>query len=84
MASNRSIFHPDDKRGLEPRLWRSRTNKVFAGVAGGLAEKLDVNATMLRWFWAFATVFTGFMPGALIYLVLWAITGVRDTGPTGR
>lgn len=59
---------------LQPRLWRSRDNKVFAGVVGGLAERLNVNPTMLRWFSAFATVMTGFVPGIFLYLILWAIT----------
>lgn len=58
----------------QPRLWRSRENRVFAGVVGGLAERLDVNPTMLRWFAAFADVMTGFIPGIFIYLILWAIT----------
>lgn len=63
------------KRGpLHPRLWRSRDNRVFAGVVGGLAERLNVNPTMLRWFSAFATVMTGFFPFGFVYLILWAIT----------
>jgi phage shock protein C len=59
---------------LQPRLWRSQKNRVFAGVIGGLAERLNVNPTMLRWFSAFAAVMTGFFPGILLYLILWAIT----------
>ena len=59
---------------LQPRLWRSRDNRVFAGVIGGLAERLTVNPTMLRWFTAFAAVMTGFVPAIVGYLILWAIT----------
>ncbi|MFL5638822.1 MAG: PspC domain-containing protein [Gemmatimonadaceae bacterium] len=59
---------------VQPRLWRSRTNRVFAGVIGGLAERLDVNPTMLRWFAAFAAVTTGLFPGMVLYLILWWIT----------
>ena len=59
---------------VHPRLWRSRDNRVFAGVIAGLAERLNVNPTMLRWFSAFAAVMTGFVPGIFGYLVLWAIT----------
>jgi phage shock protein C len=58
---------------LQPRLWRSRDNRVLAGVVGGLAERLNVNPTMLRWFSAFAAVMTGFLPLIFLYLVLWAI-----------
>jgi len=69
---------------LQPRLWRSRDNKVFAGVAGGLAERLNVNPTMLRWFTAFATVMTGFVPGIFLYLILWAITSPYPSNESGR
>src|SRR5688572_18475830 len=58
---------------LQPRLWRSRDNRVLAGVIGGLAERLKVNPTVLRWFSAFATVMTGFVPMMLLYLIYWAI-----------
>ncbi|HEX2693086.1 MAG TPA: PspC domain-containing protein [Gemmatimonadaceae bacterium] len=68
---------------VQPRLWRSSTNRVFAGVLGGLAERLNVDPTMMRWFAAFATVFTGFMPGAVLYLILWAITSPRETPSAG-
>ncbi|HEY0529516.1 MAG TPA: PspC domain-containing protein [Gemmatimonadaceae bacterium] len=68
-------------RNTQPRLWRSRSNKVLAGVVGGLAERLDVNPSTLRWFVAFATVATGFMPFFLIYVILWSITDVRDPSP---
>jgi phage shock protein C len=64
---------------VKPRLWRSRDNRVFAGVLGGLAERLDVDPTMMRWFAAFATVFTGFVPGAVLYLIFWAIASPRES-----
>jgi len=73
-----------ERGSLQPRLWRSRDNKVFAGVAGGLAERLNVNPTMLRWFTAFATVMTGFVPGIFLYLILWAITSPYPSDESGR
>jgi len=59
---------------VQPRVWRSRDNRVVAGVVAGLAERMNVNPTVLRWFSAFATVMTGFFPFVFVYLVLWAIT----------
>lgn len=64
---------------LQPRLWRSKDNRVLAGVLGGLAERLDVNPTTLRWFSAFAAVMTGFFPAIVVYLVLWGITSTRPS-----
>jgi phage shock protein C len=69
---------------VQPRLWRSRDNRVFAGVVAGLAERLNVNPTMLRWFSAFAAVMTGFVPGLLFYLILWAITSPYPSNKTER
>jgi phage shock protein PspC (stress-responsive transcriptional regulator) len=68
----------------QPRLWRSRDNRVLAGVIGGLAERLNVNPTMLRWFSAFATVMTGFVPGMFLYLIFWAITSPYPSKEQGR
>ena len=61
-----------------PRLWRSRTNKVVAGVLGGMAEKWGMNATFLRVLFAVLSVFSAGFPGILIYLVLWMVTSPLD------
>lgn len=50
---------------------RSKTNRVFAGVLGGLAEKYDWNPTLLRVVWVLLTL-TPF-PGVIIYLILWLL-----------
>ena len=68
-------------QNVQPRIWRSRSNRVLAGVLGGLAERLDVNATTLRWFVSFAAVMTGFIPAFLIYIIMWGITDVREQSP---
>lgn len=66
--------------GTVPRLWRSKTNKVVAGVVGGVAERLDVSATMLRIIAAMGIVLTGILPGVVLYVFYWAITSRHDTG----
>jgi phage shock protein C len=62
----------------EPRLWRSRSNKMIAGVLGGLAEKFDLSASFLRVLYVTLSVFSAGFPGILIYLILWAITPEID------
>lgn len=47
----------------------SRTNRMFAGVCGGLAEYFDMNATLLRVLWAAVTLVTGILPGVAIYII---------------
>jgi phage shock protein C len=75
-------LQPPDGRHVQPRLWRSRNDRVFAGVVGGLAERLDVDTRMLRWFLTLGALFTGVIPGMVIYVVLWSIMPARSRDPT--
>ena len=52
-------------------LRRSTEHKMIAGVAGGLAETLNVDPTFVRIGFVLFTIFGG--AGTLIYLVLWAV-----------
>jgi phage shock protein PspC (stress-responsive transcriptional regulator) len=51
------------------RLHRSETNKVFAGVVGGLGEYFEIDPTVLRLAWVLIVIFTGFFPGVVAYLI---------------
>ena len=57
-------------------LYRSSTNKVIAGVCGGIAQAMDFNATGLRWIVALVTLFLSGIP-AIVYLILWVILKKR-------
>lgn len=52
------------------KLYRSRTDKKIAGVCGGLAEYLNVDATILRIIFVVLLLPGGF-PGLLPYVILW-------------
>ncbi len=54
---------------MQSRLERSTTNKVAAGVCGGIAEYLQVDATLVRVFFVVGTILTGGL-GLLGYIVL--------------
>jgi phage shock protein PspC (stress-responsive transcriptional regulator) len=54
---------------MSRRLERSATNRVIAGVCGGLAEYLAIDATLVRVFFVIATVLTAFL-FLLVYIVL--------------
>jgi phage shock protein C len=57
-----------------PRLTRSVTNAKLAGVCGGLAEYLDVDATAIRVLWIVLTVIPGCLfGGVLVYLAAWIL-----------
>lgn len=51
------------------RLYRSSTNKVFAGICGGLGEYLEMDPVILRLIWLLIVVFTGFVPGVIVYII---------------
>jgi phage shock protein PspC (stress-responsive transcriptional regulator) len=52
------------------RLTRSSTNRMLAGVCGGLAQYLNMDPTLLRLLFVLLTFFTGFIPGFIIYIVM--------------
>lgn len=52
------------------KFYRSRTDRMVAGVCGGAAKMLGIDATLLRIILVAATLF-GFGAGALLYLVCW-------------
>jgi phage shock protein C len=58
------------------RIKRSNTDKMLAGVCGGLAKYFDIDSTLVRLAFAFAAIFAG--TGVLIYLVMWIIVPKED------
>ena len=59
------------------KLRRSTENRMIAGVAGGVAEFFDLDATVVRLVWVLMVVFAGF--GALLYVIMWIF--VPEQGP---
>jgi len=58
---------------MEKKLTRSISNKMFAGVMGGLGEFFSIDANLFRLTYALVTVFTGFIPGIAGYIIAIAI-----------
>jgi phage shock protein C len=54
----------------ERRFLRSRTNRVLAGVCGGIAEYYGSDVTAVRLLTVLIAVFTGFVPLLFVYLVV--------------
>ena len=53
-------------------LRRSRSNRIFAGVCGGLAEFFGIRAFWFRLAFLIALI-PGGVPGFLLYIILWII-----------
>jgi phage shock protein C len=54
---------------MAAQLTRSTTDRVIAGVAGGIAERFGLDPTLVRIAWVVSIFFGGF--GILLYVVLW-------------
>jgi phage shock protein PspC (stress-responsive transcriptional regulator) len=68
---------------LSRRLYRSRTERIVAGVAGGMAQYLGVDPTLVRLLWVLALL-PGGVPGLLLYLLCWLIIPREPGNPSRR
>jgi phage shock protein PspC (stress-responsive transcriptional regulator) len=53
------------------RLYRSNTDKVIGGVAGGLGDYLNIDPVIVRILFVLLAIFGG--SGLLIYIILWIV-----------
>ena len=51
---------------MEKKLHKSSSNRMLAGVCGGVAEYLDVDPTVIRVIWAIGSAFAG--AGVIAYI----------------
>lgn len=58
------------------KLYRSESNRVLAGVCGGLGEYFDFDPAILRVIFVLITVFGG--SGLLLYLILWIMIPTKS------
>ena len=65
---------PDLSRPLR----RSRTNRMIAGVVGGLAQHFRIDPTLLRVIYVVGSVVSAAFPGILVYLLLWVLIPEAD------
>jgi phage shock protein C len=63
------------------RLYRSRSERMVAGVCGGLAEYFKVDPTMMRLLFVLAAFLTGFIPALLFYLVVMVLVPEAPLAP---
>jgi phage shock protein PspC (stress-responsive transcriptional regulator) len=62
---------------MQKQLYKSSSNRMVAGVAGGIGEYFDIDPTLVR----IAFILFGLAggPGLLLYGVLWVIIPERPT-----
>lgn len=59
------------------RIYRSRTDRIVAGVASGLAEYLNIDPLFVRLAFLLLALANGL--GILLYLVLWLLLPTPDS-----
>jgi phage shock protein PspC (stress-responsive transcriptional regulator) len=59
------------------RLQRSRSHRMLAGVAGGIAERFDIDVSLVRV--AFVVLACAWGLGVVLYLAMWALVPVEPS-----
>jgi phage shock protein C len=52
-------------------LYRSKSDRMIAGVCGGIARSLGWDPTLVRILYVLVSIFSAAFPGILVYIVLW-------------
>ena len=58
---------------LRAPLRRSTSDRMIAGVVGGLARYFAIDPTLARVIFVIVSVLSAAFPGILVYLVLWVL-----------
>ncbi len=59
-------------------LRRSRSDKIIAGVCGGLAQFFGLSATNMRILYVILAAISVAFPGIIVYIVLWMLIPLDD------
>jgi phage shock protein C len=59
-------------------LQRSRSNRMIAGVCGGLARWLGWDPTVVRILYVLISILSAAFPGILVYVILWIVMPEGD------
>ena len=55
------------------RMYRLQEEARFAGICSGVGFYFGIDPVVIRLGWVVVTIFTGFVPGLLVYLLAWLI-----------
>lgn len=58
---------------LNRPLRRSSSDRMIAGVVGGLANYFGIDSTLARVLYVVGSIVSAAFPGALVYVIMWAI-----------
>ncbi len=55
------------------KLYRSKKNRIIAGVCGGIGEYFKVDPTLIRLLWLLFSIVSAGAGGLVAYIVAWII-----------
>lgn len=62
---------------MDRRLFRSDTNKMVAGVCGGIGEYFNIDPTLIRLAWVILSIPTALFGGLIAYIIAAIIIPIR-------
>lgn len=62
------------------KLYRSKTDKVFTGLLGGLGAFFDIDPVLLRLGFVILVILSGFWPGVVVYIIAAVMVPVEGEG----
>lgn len=54
-------------------LIRSKSDRVIAGVCGGIAKSLGWDPTLVRILYVLVSILSAAFPGTIVYIILWIV-----------
>lgn len=54
---------------MDRRLYRSDSNKMIAGVCGGIGEYFNIDPTLIRLAWVILSIPVAFFGGLIAYII---------------
>ncbi len=55
------------------KLYRSKKDRIVAGVCGGIGEYFKIDPTLVRLLWLFITIVSAGVGGLVAYIIAWII-----------
>jgi phage shock protein C len=65
---------------MNDRLYRSRTDRVISGICGGIADRFDLDPSLVRVGFAVLWLFTGIVPFTIIYILMSIVVPEEPAG----
>jgi phage shock protein PspC (stress-responsive transcriptional regulator) len=82
-STNQSAKSESSSQPASKRLYRSETDRMIAGVCGGLGEYFNLDANVIRLIFVLVTLAGG--SGVFVYIILWLVLPSQSyTGTAGH